>query len=229
MDTLLNIVVVEDHHVLREVTVEALRGQGHYVVGLECAEELPEIYDMAIDLMVIDLNLPGEDGISLVRRIRHGQPNVGIIMLTARTLTSDKLTGYQSGADIYLTKPTSLEELSSAIQAVARRIKPRHVEVIELQFEMSLLLLTGSQQSISLTKQESALLVAFTRAVEQKLEHWQLIQLLDTAEKEYSKANLEVIITRLRKKLLTVGSSSQRPIQSIREYGYQLCEPVKLL
>lgn len=229
MDTLLNIVVVEDHHALREVTVEALRGQGHHVVGLECAEELPEVSDLSIDLMVIDLNLPGEDGISLVRRIRHGQPNIGIIMLTARTMTSDRLTGYQSGADIYLTKPTSLEELSSAIQAVARRIKPSPAEAVELQFEVSLLTLTGSQKSVSLTKQESALLVAFTRAVEQKLEHWQLIQLLDTAEKEYSKANLEVVITRLRKKMLAAGGSSQHPIQSIREYGYQLCEPVKLL
>ena len=227
MDTLLNIVVVEDHHALREITVEALSSKGHHVIGLDCAEALPELNDLPIDLMVIDLNLPGEDGISLAKRVRNTQPDIGIIMLTARAQAADKLAGYQSGADIYLTKPTSLEELSAAIQAVARRIKPKYTKIVALQLDEGLLTLTGSLESVSLTKHESTLLIAFMRAVEQKMENWQLIQLLGTIEKEYSKANVEVLITRLRKKILIAGAS-QHPIKSIREYGYQLCEQITL-
>lgn len=228
MDTLLNIVVVEDHHSLREITVDALRSKGHHVIGLDCAEALPELNDISIDLMVIDLNLPGEDGISLTKRIRHTQPDIGIIMLTARTQAADKMAGYESGADIYLTKPASLEELSAAIQAIARRLNPKYIKMETLRLDEKLLSLTGSVQSVNLTKYESALLVAFTRAAEKKLENWQLIELLNTAEKEYSKANLEVLITRLRKKIQIAGSS-QQPIKSIREYGYQLNEQVQLL
>jgi DNA-binding response OmpR family regulator len=228
MDTLLNIVVVEDHHSLREITVAALRSKGHHVVGLDCAEALPELNDMLIDLMVIDLNLPGEDGISLAKRIRHTQPDIGIIMLTARIQAADKLAGYESGADIYLTKPASLEELSAAIQAIARRINPKYTKAEALQLELKFLTLTGPLQCVSLTKQESNLLIAFTRAAEKKQENWQLIELLNTAEKEYHKANLEVLITRLRRKMVLAGSS-HHPIKSIREYGYQLNEQVQLM
>ena len=228
MDTLLNIVLVEDHHSLRELTVEALLSKGHHVVGIESAEALPEISGMPIDLMVIDINLPGEDGISLAERIRHTQPDIGIIMLTARSRSTDRMTGYESGADIYLTKPTSLEELSVAIQAVARRIKPKFIKTIALKLDEQQCILTGPLQSISLTNLESTLLIAFMRANNQKLENWQLIELIATPEKDYSKANLEVMITRLRKKLVNAGSN-QHPILSIRDFGYQLSEKTQLL
>lgn len=228
MDTLLNIVVVEDHHSLRELTVEALLSKGHHVVGIENAEELPELLGMPIDLMVIDLNLPGEDGISLARRIRQTQPDIGIIMLTARIQTADRVAGFESGADIYLNKPTSLEELSVAIQAVSRRIKPKFIKTIDLKLDEQQCMLTGSLRLVSLTQHELTLLVAFTRANNQKLENWQLISLITTSEKEYSKTNLEVMITRLRKKLVKAGSNPH-PIISIRDFGYQLSEQIKLL
>lgn len=228
MDTLLNIVVVEDHHLLRELTVDVLRSKGHHVVGIESAEALAELSGMPIDLMVIDLNLPGEDGISLVRRIRHAQPDIGIIMLTARIQTADRMAGYESGADIYLTKPTPPEELSIAIQAVARRIKPKFIKTILLRLDEQQCTLTGTLQSISLTPLESDLLVAFIRAEDQKLESWQLIELITTPEKDYSKANLELMVSRLRKKIVDAGSN-KLPIQSIREFGYKLREQIHLI
>jgi DNA-binding response OmpR family regulator len=228
MDTLLNIVVVEDHHALRELTVDALLSKGHHVVGIESAEELPELSGMPFDLMVIDLNLPGEDGISLARRIRHAQPGIGIIMLTAKIQIADRMAGYESGADIYLSKPISLEELSVAIQAVSRRIKPKYIETIALKLDEQQCTLTGPLQLISLTRLESTLLVSFIRANNQKLENWQLMELITTSEKDYSKANLEVMITRLRKKMVKAGSNPH-PVLSIRDFGYQLNEQIQLL
>ena len=123
MDTRLNIVVVEDHDAIREVIVEELRLAGHTTLGVESAEELNERLEIQnIDLLILDLNLPGEDGISLGRRIRLTDPDIGIIMLTARSQLAEKVLGYESSADIYLTKPASMEELNAAINSLKRRI-----------------------------------------------------------------------------------------------------------
>lgn len=122
---LLNIVLVEDHDLLRTVTESVLTGAGHKVLALGCAEEVDEaLSGMNPDLYILDLNLPGEDGISLARRIRRSHPRVGIIMTTVRSEVTDRLDGYESGADIYLPKPTDPTELLAAAVALARRLRP---------------------------------------------------------------------------------------------------------
>lgn len=119
----MNIVVVEDHALLREVTVAALRELGHQVQGVDSAEALPDVLQsFAAQIVLLDLNLPGEDGVSLAQRLRRANPVLGIIMVTARAALNDKLAGYASGADLYLSKPTSVEELGAAIEALSRRI-----------------------------------------------------------------------------------------------------------
>jgi DNA-binding response OmpR family regulator len=229
MDTLLNIVVVEDHDALREVTVAALRGEGHHVTGVDCAEALSEMaHAMHIDLMLIDLNLPGEDGISLTRRIRSSQPGIGIIMVTARGQVAEKMEGYESGADIYLTKPTSLEELSAAIHALARRLKPAVQTTSALQLDLNKLSLSGARGEVSLRAHEATVLAAFVHAPGQRLESWQLIELLGKGDTDYSKASLEVQIARLRKKLVQAEGDANH-IKSIRQMGYQLCTEVRVV
>lgn len=229
MGTLLNIIVVEDNDALREVTVAALCGEGHHVVGVDCAEALGDMANaVQVDLMVIDLNLPGEDGISLTRRIRQSQPNIGIIMVTARGQTAEKMEGYESGTDIYLTKPTSLDELVAAIHALSRRIKPVAQATSSLKLDLNRLTLSGNLNEVKLTSHEATLLAAFVRAPGQRLESWQLIDLLGKGETGYSKASLEVQIVRLRKKLMQVGDDKQ-PIKAIRQLGYQLCMQVGIL
>ena len=229
MDSLLNIIVVEDHDDLREITVETLRGVGHHVVGVACAEELVEIANtMHVDLMLIDLNLPGEDGISLARRIRQGQPDIGIIMLTARGKVSEKLQGYESGADIYLTKPTTMQELTATVLALSRRLKPARPITSALKLDLHQLTLSGEQSMVSLSAQEASLLAALARAPGQRLENWQLMALLGKREIDYSKAGLEMQITRLRKKLLQ-ASVNEQPIKVIRQYGYQLSIGIRVV
>lgn len=130
----LNIVLVEDHDLLRTVTESVLQAAGHKVVALACAEEVDEaLSGMNPDLYILDLNLPGEDGISLARRIRRSHPRVGIIMTTVRAEIADRLDGYESGADIYLPKPTDPNELLAAAVALARRLRPELGSTLTLQ------------------------------------------------------------------------------------------------
>jgi len=229
MNSLLNIVVVEDNHTLRKTTVQTLIQKGHHVVGVDCAEELGDLKDtIQIDLLVLGLNLPGEDGISLTRRIRQSQPNIGIIIVSSRTQLSDKIEGYESGADIYFTKPVSQEELGAAILALSRRLKPVIPTASALKLDLEKLTLSGERGEVGLTSHKASLLASFTRAQGQRLENWQLIELLGKGEADYSKANLEVQIVRLRNKLVQAGAESQ-PIKVIRQLGYQLCVPVMVL
>lgn len=224
MATVLNIVVVEDHDALREVTVEALCRMGHQAVGVDCAEALDdEVGAFPADLLVIDLNLPGEDGISLTRRIRAAQPNVGIIMVTARSQIDDKLAGYENGADLYLTKPTSVAELGAAVLALGRRLKrDERGGTAAFLLNRGALLLQGPRGQVGLTVYEAAILAAFARAQGHRLEYWQLIELAGKPGVEVRKSTLEVQIVRLRKKLLLAGSVDQ-PIKAMRGQGYQLC------
>jgi len=228
----LSIIVVEDHEGLREMTVEALCEQGHRAIGVESAEALPDWLAMPPDVMVIDINLPGEDGLSLARRVRAIQPAMGIIMLTARSQTVDKTQGYHCGADLYLTKPTSVEELGAALQAVARRLRPANTPTPEAHAAFTLdwhrLTLTGPSGAVSLNAFEATVLSALAGALWQRLENWQLVKLLSKTEASYTKARLEVLIFRLRKKLLQAGAD-EHAIKVIRQVGYQLGVAVRVV
>ena len=227
MDSRLNLIVVEDHDVLREVTVEALRAMGHDARGADCAEALDdELAGFRADLLVLDLGLPGEDGISLAQRIRAAQPDMGIIMVTARHQRRDVLAGYSSGADIYLTKPTSPEELGAAIQALSRRMRPATPEG-QLTLNEGALTLKGTGAEVDLSDHECSLLTALCRASGNRLETWQMLELSGRPADEHGKRALEVQIVRLRKKLEQSGARGPS-IKSIRGSGYQLCVQIAL-
>lgn len=220
----LNIVVVEDNDDLRELTCQVLSQDGHHVTGLACAEELEDIAGgEPADIFLIDLNLPGEDGISLSQRIRKAQPLVGIIIISARTDLDDKVTGYDSGADWYISKPVVFAELSAAIKSFARRRHAAKQDQAKLRTVLSLnkLDLLGPIDEIKLTPTEAKMLTAFARAPTGKLETWQIAEMLGVIADETMKASIAVRITRLRKKLIDVGAEGF-VIESIRNVGYQL-------
>lgn len=222
----LNILIVEDNETLRESLVDALGSVGHHACGVDCAEAVPETSDLGqIDIAILDLNLPGEDGLSLAGRLRVTHPDLGIIMLTARVNSADKAAGYAGGADMYLTKPASLAELQLAIRALARRLKPvkaaRQPTALRLD-PLHRALHTPDGHAISLTAHEAALLVAFARAAQHTLETWQIAEILGMNVAQLNKPALELHIVRLRKKLLQPQSQGS-PIQAVRGRGYQLC------
>ncbi len=226
----LNIVVIEDHDSLREVTVALLNEHGHQAVGLASAEAVDdEAGGRVADLYIIDLNLPGEDGLSLAMRIRGAHPTVGIIMVTARVLTLDKVQGYASGADIYLPKPVGPDELLAAIGALARRVKPpAPASTVLMALDQQRLVLRGPLLALHLVCAEATLLRALAIAPGQRLAYWQINEALGQVPDELNKASLEVRMVRLRKKL-TQASGDGAALKSIRGHGYQLCVPLLLI
>ena len=230
----LKITVIEDHDALRAVTVEVLRQKGHRVQGISCAEALgDEAASLLTDLFIIDLNLPGEDGLSLSKRIRQANPRAGIIMATGRGQLSDRIAGYENGADVYLSKPVAIEELLAAVESVKRRVdlwQGAHGPIQEQGYTANAraLTLSGPEGSTVISGSELKMLSSFSNSQGQQLEYWQLMELLGQSPEAFRKATLEVKIVRLRKKLIQVGAPSGC-LRSLRLFGYQLCVPIQVI
>ena len=226
---MLSVAVIEDNDELRGTMLEALRAMGHRAVGLDSAEAMVDSADAgAIDILVVDLNLPGEDGLSLTRRLRAVQPGAGIILVTGRRHESDRRTSYEMGADIFLTKPISTDELRAAISALGRRLEGSGTgEGAALQLDMRRRALTGPAGTVEVRPQEAALLGAFVRAPDMQLESWQILEIFERAGWSYSRANVGVAVFRLGARLREAGAAA-RPIRAIRNWGYRLHEKIIL-
>ena len=229
----LNVVLIEDNDALRRMVAQVLEDAGHCVTALSCAEELGDVAGgHQADVFVIDLGLPGEDGLSLARRVREAYPLAGIIIATARVLLQNKLDGYASGADVYLTKPIEVPELCATVAALGRRRK--RVDAL-LEWEQGLVLaqqqMTLAQpghEPVRLSAAEMAVLLAFVGAPGQRLAYWQIAEILGVDLSNYAKANLEVRIARLRKKLQEAGATGAN-IEAVRNYGYQICASIRVI
>lgn len=118
------ILVVEDEAAIREFVVINLQRAGYDVTEADCGEKALQIYgaDPTFDIAVLDIMMPGIDGISVCKELRKRNNEIGIIMLTAKTQEMDKITGLMTGADDYVTKPFSPSELVARIDAVYRRV-----------------------------------------------------------------------------------------------------------
>lgn len=229
MATQLNIVVVEDNHDLRTLLSQALRKDGHRVTALSCAEELEDAAGSEhADAFLIDINLPGENGFSLSQRLRKTHPLQGIIILSARSDLEDKIGGYDCGADIYLTKPVSLFELSAALRSFARRRFATFKHLDPLGLTLNKLELQGHMACVKLTAQEAIVLTAMARAPAGRLETWQIADLLDAEFDDSFKSSLAVRMVRLRKKLMDVGAEGG-VIESLRNIGYQLNAHIEIV
>ena len=233
---MLNIVIVEDNAALRESLVDVLAAEDHHVAAFESAEGfLANCSIGSVDILLLDLNLPGEDGVSLARRLREDWPGLGIIMLTARGAPAERSVGYESGADIYLTKPSSAPELTASIRALARRLNndrrglasPPETSAAPLVLNRKTMTLLGRHGTQALTASETALLEAFATAPDNRLDVDSILR-MGPASAPVSKAALGVKIVRLRKKLIAAGAEGQ-PLHVVRTWGYQLSVPLTLI
>jgi DNA-binding response OmpR family regulator len=219
----LSIMIIEDYDALRETMCNVLQQDGHLVCGVAMAEDVDDTpAGFVPDLYIVDLNLPGEDGISLARRIRRSEPSVGIVIVSARAAVTDRIDGYSSGANIYMTKPVSLDELRAVVAGfVERLVNVDRIKDNSLVLNTLKMQLSGPSFSARITQEEQIVLAAFARAAQQSLEHWQVAAHFGRGE-ELTKENLEVRLGRLRKKLIACGAPAPA-IQSIRGVGYRLC------
>jgi len=224
----LKIALVEDHVDLRDLFVAFLSAQSHDVAGFCCAEDLDDhLADKGVDLMILDLNLPGEDGFSIAQRMRSVHPDMHIIMLTARTAVADRIKGYASGADLYLSKPVSPAELGAAVGSVARRVFNETNRRGSIKLDTVRLILRGDKSEIAIGRNDLVLLKSLAEAPGQKLDYWRLLELLNLDSDDKGKNALEVRISRLKKKMADAGAP-EPAIKSLWKEGYQLCTAVSL-
>lgn len=228
-DPPVKVLVVEDHVALLDVTVETLSEHGHEVIGIDSAEAIDELpVHFVADIAVLDLNLPGENGLTLARRLRRIQPGIGIIMVTAMHTLQHKLAGYEHGADLYLIKPTAPEELCAAVFALALRLRQSAApRAMGFTLDMATHLLSTPRGELVLRNTESILLRCLALAPDHTLEIFQALEQLEKAVDVQGKAQLEVLVSRLRSKLVAHGAPAL-PIRAVRGKGYRLCMPLQL-
>lgn len=225
MATSLDILVVEDHDLLRQAIVSMLCENGHRAEGVYCAEDVDASLAVKVpDIYIVDLNLPGEDGISLSHRLRANQPRAGIVIVSARSDLVDRLAGYKTGADFYLTKPFETDELLAIIQSIGARIK-QGLSDLAMVLDVDRLAFKGPTTEIFLTQAEVDLLKGMVFADDQVLSHAEVAAHLKLHNGPLFRATINVRLSQLRKKLASSGTE-EPTIRSIRGMGYKLCMPL---
>jgi two-component system OmpR family response regulator len=236
METSPRILIVDDDREIRTLLAEYLEGNGLLTEAVADGPAMRKALEKAhFDLIVLDLTLPGEDGLSLCRTLR-ARSNVPVIMLTARAEALDRILGLEMGADDYLPKPFEPRELLARIRSVLRRsAAPQHAaaqaQTRRLRFgEWSLDLgarhLTGrSGVVVALSGAEFRLLRTFLEHANHVLSREQLLDLTRGRDAEAFDRSIDLQVSRLRQKL---GDDARSPqlIKTVRSEGYVLATPV---
>jgi two-component system response regulator MprA len=219
------ILVVDDDPNILKVVQRGLGFEGYRVQVAATGEEaLAVARETEPDLVILDLMLPGVDGIEVCRRLRGGL-NTPILMLTARDAVRDKITGLEAGADDYLAKPFVFDELVARVRALLRRAAPEGPEVLKMA---DLLLDTGTREvsrgdrKLQLTAREYELLEFLLRHPRQVLTRDLIFQRVWGFDFLGESNVIDVHIRALREKLEADGE--QRLIQTVRGAGYALRE-----
>lgn len=228
----MKVCLVEDNDALRDILCSALQNEGIDVEAVSDGEELNQLLQWkSFDSFILDLNLPGEDGLSIASRLRQANPSCFIIMTTVREKISDRVQGYESGADIYMPKPVHIRELVAALNTCSRRPKSAQVsQKPKPTWTLKGLKLTAVDTNVTagLTGAEYALLRALVIAGGKPLEHWELFEILGKEPSVEAKGVLQVHMVNLRKKLSMAGLP-ESSLQSIRGKGYCLNAPIHLI
>lgn len=221
-----HVLVVEDDQGVRESLVVVLQVQGYSVSGVERGEDaLSTLADVTPDLVVLDINLPGIDGIETCRRLRASSFAGPILMLTARHEIADRVTGLDAGADDYLAKPFALDELLARIRALLRafnidvgRSEQSMLTLDDLWLDPSARRVRRGDTEIELTKIEFDLLEFLLANAERVMERNIIHIHVWGYDEDTSSNTMEVFISSLRRKLEVDGKP--RLIHTKRGVGY---------
>jgi len=224
----MRILVVEDERELARHIARALTRHGHIAgqqhdgaEALRCAAAEPP------DLIVLDLNLPGLDGFSVLARLKQAGCPARVLILTARGAVEDRVKGLKAGADDYLAKPFSMDELVARIEALGRRgATPTAVDLLavgDLHLDVHRRRVTRGDRVIELSPREFDLLQVLMQEPGRFFSRTELCELIWRRDHLYGTRTVEIFVTRLRKK---VDSGFAVPlIQTLRTVGYTIRPP----
>jgi two-component system response regulator RegX3 len=221
----MRILIVEDEQPLREGLVDLLAAAGHEVEaagdgpsGLEEASHNP------FDLVLLDLMLPGMDGLEVCRQLRQTRPDIAILMLTAKGSEDDKVVGFQAGADDYLTKPFGVKELMARVDAFARRAQrvPAQAEIVEFggcRFDFGRHQAQRGDTEMSLTPREVGILRWLHRHRNRAVSRAELLERVWGASGDLQTRTVDMTIAKLRQKI-EIDPAAPQIVVTVTGVGY---------
>lgn len=222
------ILYVEDDESLSFVTRDNLELQGYHIVHCATGQEALELASNGLqpDLYILDVMLPDVDGFEIARRIRRRDQQTPILFLTAKSLKEDRLKGLRLGADDYITKPFSIEELILKVEIFLRRSTisiPENTELyrvglFELDYK-NLSLETPGDGGRQLTQKEADLLLLFAKKPDQVIRRSDILRELWGEDDYFMGRSLDVFISRLRKYL---KADKDLRLENIHGVGFRL-------
>lgn len=222
----MRILFAEDEPALREVTVKRLKVEGFGVDGCRDGKEALDYLDSTdYDVVILDIMMPGIDGLTVLRTLRSRGNTVPVMLLTARDAVADRVGGLDAGADDYLTKPFEFAELTARIRALLRRNSDNKTDtasVADLTVEFSTRRVTRGGVEISLSSREFALLESLIRHKGAILSRTQLENQVWDYGFEGGSNIVDVYIRYLRKKI--DDPFEKKLIHTVRGAGYTLKE-----
>jgi two-component system response regulator MprA len=224
----MKILVVDDERAVRESLRRALELEGYEVElapdGRAALERLDADEDQP-DAVILDVLMPGPDGLEVCRRLRKGGSRVPVLMLTARDEVESRVAGLDAGADDYVTKPFALEELLARLRALLRRTSTTEdpLRFADLELDAGTREVRRGGQPIELTRTEFSLLELFLLNPRQVLTRSVIFERVWGYDFGFASNSLDVYIGYLRRK--TEAGGKPRLIQTVRGVGYALREP----
>lgn len=220
----MKILVVEDDPDLSKALSRALEKRGYAVsASFDGLQAFQLIRQQTHDLVILDLNIPGEDGLHLLQRMRSGAIETPVLILTARSSVGDRIAGLNAGGDDYLSKPFDLDELDARIRALARRARGHEGQLMKcgaLRHERDSGAFYRGDEPLELTPREQAMLGALIAKPGHAVTKERLFRIVFSDEDPAHLEAIEVVAHRLRKKLAGTGSS----LMTLRGLGYLLRE-----
>lgn len=218
----MKILLVEDDVKLAALTVKGLRARDFVVDHVNHGDDAYALATTrSYDALVLDIMLPGRDGLSILKQLRAKGLNVPVVLVTARSALDERLDGLNLGADDYLTKPFFVEELVARLHAVLRRSSGQQTSILE-NGEVSVNLLTREircgDQKIELTAREFALLTYLLRSPGQSFTRAQICEHVWNYHFDPGTNLIDVYVQHLRKKL---GETGAALIETVRGVGYR--------
>jgi two-component system response regulator MprA len=221
------VLVVDDEPAIRTSVGRALSLDGYAVEAVEDGEgALESVAERAFDAVVLDVAMPGVDGLEVCRRLRAAGDRTAILMLTARDAVRSRVDGLDAGADDYLVKPFALAELKARLRALIRRTDPPETALLrfaDITLDADARGASRAGEAIALSRTEFSLLELFMRNPRQVLTRSQIYEAVWGYDFGQSSNSLGVYIGYLRRK--TEADGGERLIHTVHGVGYALREP----